>query len=222
MRISALATDYDGTIARDGRVSPSTLAALYRWKASERRLILVTGRVLPDLHQVFPGYGLFDGIVAENGAVLHLPDGSLDQVLGSAPPPALVASWKRARIPFFTGSCIVATKAEYLAEVQPLVEANAPSWQIILNKDSLMVLPSGIDKGNGLRVMIELLDVPLAEVAACGDAENDISMLTAVGLGVAVANALPSVKAAAKRVTLGADGDGVAELIDLILTDSTS
>jgi hydroxymethylpyrimidine pyrophosphatase-like HAD family hydrolase len=44
----ALATDYDGTIARYGSVSADTCEALRRFKASGRRLLLVTGRDLAD------------------------------------------------------------------------------------------------------------------------------------------------------------------------------
>src|SRR5207253_4003528 len=49
MRYLALATDYDGTLAHDGRVDAPTLAALDRVRASGRRLFLVTGRELPEL-----------------------------------------------------------------------------------------------------------------------------------------------------------------------------
>lgn len=66
----ALATDYDGTIAHDGKVEDKTIAALRRVKDSGRKLILVTGRELPDLKQVFPQVELFDKVVAENGALL--------------------------------------------------------------------------------------------------------------------------------------------------------
>ena len=64
----ALATDYDGTIARDGRVDDATLAALRRLRASGRLLVLVTGRELGDLFATFDYCDLFNRIVAENGA----------------------------------------------------------------------------------------------------------------------------------------------------------
>src|SRR5207248_10223772 len=73
MRFLALATDYDGTLATDGAVDPETVAALRRLAATGRSLILVTGRQLNDLLRVFPEAGLFDAVVAENGAVLYRP-----------------------------------------------------------------------------------------------------------------------------------------------------
>ncbi len=60
----ALATDYDGTIAQHGDVTESTHEALQRWKEGGRKLILVTGRELPDLRKVCPFTNLFDSIVA--------------------------------------------------------------------------------------------------------------------------------------------------------------
>lgn len=49
MRYVALATDYDGTLAHHGVVDGPTLEALRRLKESGRRLVLVTGRELPEL-----------------------------------------------------------------------------------------------------------------------------------------------------------------------------
>jgi HAD superfamily hydrolase (TIGR01484 family) len=72
----ALASDYDGTLASDGRVDDITVAALERVRATGRKLILVSGRILADLKRV-PRIDLFDVVVAENGAVLYQPgDGS--------------------------------------------------------------------------------------------------------------------------------------------------
>ena len=54
LRYFCLISDYDGTLAHDGQVTASTLEALKRVKASGRKLVLATGRELPDLLRVFP------------------------------------------------------------------------------------------------------------------------------------------------------------------------
>lgn len=51
MRYYALAADYDGTIAANGRVGAGVTAALERLRASGRRIILITGRCLDDLQE---------------------------------------------------------------------------------------------------------------------------------------------------------------------------
>src|SRR5438270_4415824 len=73
VKYRALATDYDGTLAHDGIVSTTTLKALDRFRASGRKLIMVTGRELPELKQVFPHLDRFEFVVAENGALLYCP-----------------------------------------------------------------------------------------------------------------------------------------------------
>src|SRR5258708_5579064 len=85
MRYLVLATDYDGTLADQGSVSEKILNELQALKASGRRLILVTGREMKDLVEVFPDYKIIDYIVAENGALIHEPATGKEQLLGPAP-----------------------------------------------------------------------------------------------------------------------------------------
>ncbi|BAZ23495.1 HAD family hydrolase [Kalymmatonema gypsitolerans NIES-4073] len=72
MRYFVLATDYDGTLAVDGRVNDETIAALERLRLSGRKLILVTGRELDDLQRVFPQIDLFDRCEISRTALLYL------------------------------------------------------------------------------------------------------------------------------------------------------
>ena len=73
MRYLALAADYDGTLARHGEVAKRTVDALEQLKATGRKLILVTGRTLDRLLEIFPRIDVFDHVVAENCALLYRP-----------------------------------------------------------------------------------------------------------------------------------------------------
>jgi HAD superfamily hydrolase (TIGR01484 family) len=73
MRYLALVTDYDGTIASDGKIAEAAVASIERLRLSGRRAILVTGRRLADLLAILPYIRLFDYVVAENGAVVYEP-----------------------------------------------------------------------------------------------------------------------------------------------------
>ena len=73
MRYLVLACDFDETLGVGGRVAGETVAALERLRASDRKLILVTGRELDDVLRIFPQANLFERIVAENGALLYRP-----------------------------------------------------------------------------------------------------------------------------------------------------
>src|SRR5207237_1742809 len=79
MRYLALACDYDGTLALNGLVDEPTLAALERLLASGRKLLLVTGRELADLHTIFPHLNLFQRVAAETGALLFRPGSPVEK-----------------------------------------------------------------------------------------------------------------------------------------------
>lgn len=82
------------------------------------------------------------------------------------------------------------------------------------------VMPLNVDKATALDAFIPKLGLAVEDVICCGDGFNDVSMICWAGLGVAMANAQPSVKDAADLVTLSCDEDGVAALIDKLLTES--
>ncbi|MCI2047794.1 MAG: HAD family hydrolase [Faecalibacterium sp.] len=74
------------------------------------------------------------------------------------------------------------------------------------------VMHAGTDKGVGLRGLCEAIGIPLNQVVAVGDGNNDIGMLKAAGLGCAMGNAAPAVKAAAGRVIGDVKENGLAAL----------
>ncbi|MGC3995439.1 MAG: HAD family hydrolase [Propionicimonas sp.] len=76
---------------------------------------------------------------------------------------------------------------------------------------------AGVTKASGVARLCDLLGVDRTEVAAFGDAKNDIELLTWAGLGVAMGNAVPEALAAADWQTASSDDDGVARGIELIL-----
>src|SRR6476659_3934514 len=85
MNYLALASDYDGTLARDGHVDDEVVGALRRFRESGRKLILVTGRELPELLSLFSDIALCDLVVGENGGLLYWPGNQREEVLAEAP-----------------------------------------------------------------------------------------------------------------------------------------
>ena len=78
----------------------------------------------------------------------------------------------------------------------------------------LEVVPLGIDKGRGLARLLQLMGERPEQTIAVGDANNDIPMIRVAGLGVAMANAEPHVRAAAQLIAPSNADDGVAWLAD--------
>jgi hydroxymethylpyrimidine pyrophosphatase-like HAD family hydrolase len=84
---------------------------------------------------------------------------------------------------------------------------------------SVELTAPGIHKGRGLVELSERLGVPRRLVVAFGDGLNDREMLTWAGLGVAMGNADPATKAVADEVTASNDEDGVAVVVERLLTE---
>ena len=222
MRYLALATDYDGTLAKDGRVDDHAIEALERLKASGRKLVMVTGRHLHDLQRVFPKPELFDRIVAENGALLYDPAGREEKVLCEAPKEEFLKALRAQQVNFDVGRCIVASWTPAEVAILEVIKKMGLDYQVIFNKGAVMVLPSGVNKATGLHLALEQLQLSLHNTVAIGDAENDHSFLSASECGVAVANALPALREKADIVTGGHHGAGVVELIEQLLNDDLS
>jgi HAD superfamily hydrolase (TIGR01484 family) len=218
MRYVCLTCDYDGTIARNGKVAQSTLQALTKVKSSGRRLILATGREVHDLTGTFPDVSLFDRVVAENGGVLYRPASQERVVLAEPPPRAFVEELARRGVePLSVGQCVVATWHPNETTVLEVIRAMSLELQIIFNKNAVMILPSGVNKETGLKVALKELGISPHNVVGIGDAENDHAFLNLCECRIVVSNALPALKERADRVTAHSHGAGVEEAIQLLL-----
>jgi len=218
MRYHVLACDYDGTIAHHGRVDDETIAALGRLRDTGRRLILVTGRELQDLLAVCPHVGLFDRVVAENGAVVYCPATREEKLLGEPPPePFVRALRERGVSPVAVGRVIVATWKPHESTVLEVIRDLGLELHLTFNKDAVMVLPAGLNKATGLAEALRELGLSAHNVVGIGDAENDHAFLHLCECRIAVANALPMLRDAADLVTRHDHGAGVRELVDMLI-----
>ena len=215
MRYLALAADYDGTLANAGTVGPDTIQAIERLVASGRKLILVTGRVLPEILEIFPQISLCERVVAENGAVLYRPATKEITLLAPPPPSAFLEEVQRRKVEHLTlGNSIVATRVPYETVILDIIRDLGLELRIIFNKGAVMVLSHGINKATGLTAALKQLELSPHNIAAIGDGENDHAMLTYSEYAVAVENAVPMLKETADRTTVGDHGHGVIELIN--------
>lgn len=218
MRYQLLASDYDGTLADQGFVSPEIVEKLRGLRATGRKLALVTGREMKDLVLVFPDYKVFDYIVAENGAVIHITATGEEKLLGQPPGAEFIRDLQRKGVhPLSVGKVIVATWVPHEQAVLEVIKASGSEYQVIFNKGAVMILPPGINKGTGLQTLLRQLHLSAHNTVGIGDAENDSSLLQAAEAAVAVGNALPALKAMADWVTAGNHGAGVTQLIDALI-----
>jgi HAD superfamily hydrolase (TIGR01484 family) len=218
----ALASDYDGTLAQDGNVNPSTLTALDQLKRFGKRLILVTGRELPSLRDCFEGLNRFDLVVAENGALLYNPATGQQRLLSAAPPEEFVAALRAKNVtPLSVGRGIVATWTPNEIPVLSTIRELGLDWQVIFNKGAVMCLAPGVNKATGLAAALAEWNLSPLNVVGIGDAENDLAFLSICGCSVAVANALDTVKAKVDILTATDHGAGVSEFMNDWRADAT-
>lgn len=79
---------------------------------------------------------------------------------------------------------------------------------------NLEINAPGVTKGSGLLALARHLGLTSRQLMACGDSGNDLAMLKAAGLSVAMGNAEPEIKAAALFETASNEEDGVAKAIE--------
>ncbi|GAA0808255.1 phosphoglycolate phosphatase [Spirilliplanes yamanashiensis] len=208
----AVALDLDGTLTSGGRPGAAVLDGIARLRDDGVVAALVTGRILAELDAEFPGLAdAFDVVVAENGCVLRTADWS--RRLAEPVDAALAHRLRRAGHPVVRGEVLLASTAAADHVALDAVEDLGLDVHLVRNRQALMLLPAGVSKGTGLRAALAAAGVSRHNTVAVGDAENDHPMLALAGLGVAVGNAVESLRRRADLVLPDQDGDAVAELL---------
>src|SRR5687768_16389910 len=107
VKLFSLALDYDGTIARDDRLDPAIRDAIARIRARGVTVLLATGRILDDLRRVAGELHFVDGVIAENGAVLHFPESGHTSLLAPAVPQTFLDELARRGLACHAGQSLV-------------------------------------------------------------------------------------------------------------------
>lgn len=187
---------YNGAaIYLDGRLAYSrTIPAADAWAIVEHLLAAMPdGRVGIEIEDV-----LYLNKPTDRPGVCFTPD-----LLGMAARPA---------------AKIIMSLTEYLQAVSAGNGLPDSARALLSEKyDLAQIMPSCSSKATALAHLMGEWGVPLAQVAAFGDDVNDVEMVAEAGLGVAMDNAVPEVKAVANRITLSNDQDGVAVVVEELL-----
>ena len=100
-------------------------------------------------------------------------------------------------------------EARHAKEVEGVCES------VFSNDFLLEYLPVGVSKGNGVKMLCDLFDIPVEDTVAAGDEANDIPMLDAAGIGCVMSNGTDEAKAHADYITKRTNNEsGVSEIID--------
>jgi hydroxymethylpyrimidine pyrophosphatase-like HAD family hydrolase len=218
MKPRVLALDFDGTIAVNGAIDPNVAAAIQEARQAGLLAVLVTGRILSDLEALLCDPAPFDAIVAENGALLKLPDLPSPITLSQEPDLRFLAELGTRGIRHQAGQCVVEAAADAAPQVVEIIRGLGLPLAITFNLGRLMVLPHGVSKASGLQEALWRLRASVHNAIAIGNAENDHQLLEACEIGAAVAWGSEALRRGADEVVPG-DGPGaVARYIRDILS----
>lgn len=157
----------------------------------------------------------FDTIITNTPQNVHiLAEGELNdmRVVGVENFPAVVD--------FRPSKCMmVSDDVEALTEEENLLRKKLDGVLDVYRSEPyfLEIVPRSVNKGDTLGLLMDMLKVDKDEVIAFGDGVCDIPMLQLAGQGIAMGNAVESVKRCADAITLSNDEDGVAEALEKLL-----
>lgn len=213
MKFSALALDYDGTIASEGVMSEAVRAAIADLRSRGIVVALVTGRRMADLRRTAGDLTCFDVVVAENGGVLEFPLSGRHVVLTHPPAPAVADAMRRGGIALAVGEALIECSADAAPVVLDIVRTLEQPLVLAFNRGRLMILPQAVAKSTGLRQALFSLRVSIHNTVGIGDAENDHDLLDACEVGVAVGWGSAALRAIADEVIAGDGPEAVADYV---------
>ena len=205
MKLFSLALDYDGTIARGDHLDPAVRDAIALARTRGITVLLATGRILDELRRVTGELHFVDGVIAENGAVLHFPESDRTALLAPLIPPAFLEELKRRGVSFRAGKSLVDADADDAPVILDVIRHLELPLVLIFNKGRVMTMPQGVSKGTGLFTALNTLRLSARNTLAIGDAENDHELLRLAEVGAAVPWGSAALRAAAD-ITLSGDG----------------
>lgn len=245
MNYKLLAMDMDGTLLRDDKtISEQNLLAVRQAVKENIIVMLTTGRGMVNIAPYIEQLQLDTPIVALNGAEVWE---SPHQVIHRSPLPfPIISSLKQIAIELdtwywaYTPERLI-HKKDWLNDKE---EAEATfikfgfstthphllqeiDRRLIPFQDQIEITSSnstnreislkGVTKASGVQMICQRLGISLQECVSVGDGENDISMLSACGLGIAMSNATEKVKQHADLLTTDNESNGIAKLINYII-----
>jgi len=213
MKMTVLALDYDGTIAKGDQIDVSVRDSIAAVRSSGTTVLLVTGRILSELRRVAGDLHFVDGVVAENGAVVHFPDSDHTSVLAPPIPEAFLRELRTRGIPFQSGQCLVDADANESPRLLDAIRALELPLVPVFNRSRVMILPQSVSKATGLHTALDMLRLSARNTIAIGDAENDHELLRLVEVGAAVEWGSVALRAAADVIVPGAAPAAIAPFL---------
>jgi len=213
--IKAVVVDIDGTITDSKRmIQPQGIEALRQVQQKGVAVMLSSGNVLPITFGLSIFIGLKGPVIAENGGIVSFKENVYK--LNDNTLPVRAYDYLKTKVEverLFTDRWRESEVALKRTADPKIIEEILKGWSVVIETTgfAIHIMELGHSKMNGVRKASELIGIDTKDIAAFGDSDNDVSMLQDCGVGIAVANASPAAKMAAKYVCREPHADGVIE-----------
>jgi phosphoglycolate phosphatase (TIGR01487 family) len=213
--IKAVVVDIDGTITDSKRmIQPQGIEALRQVQQKGVAVMLSSGNVLPITFGLSIFIGLKGPVIAENGGIVSFKENVYK--LNDNTLPVRAYDYLKTKVEverLFTDRWRESEVALKRTADPKIIEEILKGWNVVIETTgfAIHIMELGHSKMNGVRKASELIGIDSKDIAAFGDSDNDVSMLQDCGVGIAVANASPAAKMAAKYVCREPHADGVIE-----------
>lgn len=225
--IRAIALDIDGTITdQNRRLDVSAVGAIRKAEDSGITVCLATGNMLCFAKTTSVLLGTSGALLAEDGGVIfdqktektYVLDDKSDELKRGIE----LLEERFGKIQHTSSSLRRQTgraleKTFDLKEASELFRENGLNIAIIDSGFAFHIKDPAVNKGKALKKIASILEISTSEIAAIGDAQNDIEMLKSAGVSFAPANACSEAKEVSAHITKNAHGKGVKEAIGFIL-----
>ncbi len=217
--VRPLALDIDGTLTTaEHRIDPRVFELLPDWEAP---IVIATGKSFPYPIALCHFLGIPERVIAENGGVVCVDDhlsfqGDRDRA------EAAIERFKTQGGDLGWGDTDTTNRWRE-SEIAASMDADEPLLRSVASEFDLEVVDTGyafhlktpgVEKGEGLAAVGELLGIAPEAFVAIGDSENDVSMFEVAGDSYAVGNADERAQAAADTVVSESYFDGTLSVLE--------
>jgi phosphoglycolate phosphatase (TIGR01487 family) len=215
-KVRAVVCDIDGTITDAHKLIQATGIEALRMVQDRGMIVMIaSGNVLPVIFGLSDYIGTKGPIIAENGGIVYYQKRTYQLQSNQLPLKAfehlrtLMPEAERLYTDNWRLTEVALSRSLDLDKVRHILEG----WGLEIEATgfAIHIMNRGHGKLAGVEKASKLIGIPMNEIAAIGDSDNDAKMLAGCGIGIAVGNASPSAKAAADFVAKGMHSKGVVE-----------
>lgn len=218
-KISAIITDLDRTIT-DGpakKIFDSNdfdKDLIKEMKSLDKDFFLATGRSVKYVKGLCKKFKIWRAIIAENGAVIYFPSTKKTITINTEYMKKAKKIVRAMNLEETTiGKVIASINEKDEEKVMLALKEIEDHLTFERNANEIMITPKGVEKGLGVRIAMQYLNIDLDDTMVIGDGENDVSMFLNPGFKIALANANEKLKKLANHTTMSPSVNGMKEII---------